>query len=165
MDNSVAGVDTLRHLFVLMLGLGMRESSGEHCCGRDTSADNHSADTAEAGLFQTSWNARSEHDLMVPLFDHYRDNPDTGFLDIFAEDVTCDAANLENHGEGTGRVYQELAKKCPAFHTEFTALAMRNTSQHWGPIINRKALLKATADEMFREVQRFVENNNNVCPI
>jgi hypothetical protein len=116
-------------------------------------------------LFQTSWNARSEHDLMVPLFERYRDNPDTGFLDVFGEDVTCDAEDLENHGEGTGRVYQELAKKCPAFHTEFTALAMRNTSQHWGPIINRKALLKATADELFREVQRFVENNNNVCPI
>jgi hypothetical protein len=165
MDNSVGGVDTLRHLFVLMLGLGMRESSGKHCCGRDQNADNHSADAAEAGLFQTSWNARSEHDLMVPLFEHYRDNPDTGFLDVFGEDVTCDAEDLENHGEGTGRVYQELAKKCPAFHTEFTALAMRNTSQHWGPIINRKALLEATADELFREVQRFVENNNNVCPI
>jgi hypothetical protein len=164
MDNLVAGVDTLRHLFVLMLGLGMRESSGEHCCGRDKSANNFSGEKAEAGLFQTSWNARSEHNLMVPLFEHYRANPDTGFLDIFAEDVTCNAADLANHGQGTGRVYQELAKKCPAFHTEFTALAMRNTSQHWGPIINRAALLKDTANEMFREVQQFVENND-VCPI
>jgi hypothetical protein len=41
---------------------------------------------------------------------------------------------------------------------------MRNTSQHWGPIINRAALLKDTANEMFREVQQFVENND-VCPI
>jgi Bacterial SH3 domain len=164
MDNSADGVDTLRHLFVLMLGLGMRESSGEHCCGRDTSANNFSADRAEAGLFQTSWNARSQHQLMVPLFEHYRANPDTGFLDIFSEGVTCDAANWKNHGSGTGKAYQELAKKCPAFHAEFTALAMRNTRDHWGPIINRRALLKDTADEMFRKVQRFVENNN-VCPI
>jgi Bacterial SH3 domain len=164
MDNSVAGVDTLRHLFVLMLGLGMRESSGAHCCGRDKSANNVSGEKAEAGLFQTSWNARSEHNLMVPLFEHYRANPDTGFLDIFAEDVRCNAADLANHGQGTGRVYQELAKKCPAFHTEFTALAMRNTSQHWGPIINRAALLKDTANQMFRKVQQFVESND-VCPI
>src|SRR5256885_14847843 len=28
MDNGIAGVDTLRHLFVLLTGLGMRESSG-----------------------------------------------------------------------------------------------------------------------------------------
>jgi hypothetical protein len=164
MDNSVAGVDTLRHLFVLMLGLGMRESSGEHCCGRDKNANNFSADTAEAGLFQTSWNAHSEHNLMVPLFEHYRANPDTGFVEIFSEDVICDAENWENHGDGTGRTYQELAKKCPAFPAEFTALAMRNTSDHWGPIINRRALLKDTADQMFREVQQFVENND-VCPI
>ena len=31
MNNSVAGVDTLRHLFVLLTGLGMRESSGKYC--------------------------------------------------------------------------------------------------------------------------------------
>jgi uncharacterized membrane protein YgcG len=165
MDNSVAGADTLRHLFVLMLGLGMRESSGEHCCGRDTGADNFTGAKAEAGLFQTSWNAHSEKSaLMDPLFEHYRANPATGFLDIFSEGVNCSAANLQNHGTGTGRDYQELAKKCPAFHAEFTALAMRNTSEHWGPIIKRKALLRDTADAMFREVQQFVESNN-VCPI
>src|SRR5690348_1742885 len=38
MDNENAGADTLRHLFVLMMGLGMRESSGKYCEGRDTSA-------------------------------------------------------------------------------------------------------------------------------
>jgi hypothetical protein len=59
MRNDVSGIDTLRHLFVLMIGLGMRESSGRYCEGRDQSASNTSADTAEAGLFQTSWNARA----------------------------------------------------------------------------------------------------------
>src|SRR4029434_5083937 len=33
MSNASDGVDTLRHLFVLLLGLGMRESSGKHCEG------------------------------------------------------------------------------------------------------------------------------------
>src|SRR5450432_1387640 len=36
MDNSAAGVDVLRHLFVLLTGLGMRESSGLFCDGPDT---------------------------------------------------------------------------------------------------------------------------------
>src|SRR5688500_16173892 len=57
MSNAIAGKDTLRHLFALMLGLGMRESSGKHCEGRDQAADNTTANTAEAGLFQTSFNA------------------------------------------------------------------------------------------------------------
>jgi hypothetical protein len=164
MDNSVAGADTLRHLFVLMLGLGMRESSGRHCCGRDTSAGNTNGNTAEAGLFQTSWNARSLHPLMEPLFEHYRAHPQTGFLEIFSDGVTCNQADWQDHGAGNGRIYQGLAKKCPAFHLEFTGLAMRNTSRHWGPIINRAALLKDTANQMFRGVQDFVEKND-VCPV
>ena len=45
----------LRRLFVLLMGLGMRESSGQYCEGRDRSAHNTSADTAEAGLFQVSF--------------------------------------------------------------------------------------------------------------
>jgi hypothetical protein len=60
MRNDVSGIDTLRHLFVLMIGLGMRESSGRYCEGRDQSASNTSADTAEAGLFQMSWDARRQ---------------------------------------------------------------------------------------------------------
>jgi Putative peptidoglycan binding domain len=59
MNNDSASVDTLRHLFVLLIGLGMRESSGKHCEGRDMSASNTTAETAEAGLFQTSFNART----------------------------------------------------------------------------------------------------------
>ena len=42
---------TLRQLFALLYGLGMRESSGNCFEGRDRSASNVSADTAEAGLF------------------------------------------------------------------------------------------------------------------
>ena len=37
-DNSEDGIDTLRSLFVMLLGLGMRESSGRYCEGRDISA-------------------------------------------------------------------------------------------------------------------------------
>src|SRR5262245_66510653 len=54
MDNSKAGTDTLRHLFVLLFGLGMRESSGRYCEGRDRSARHISADSAEAGLDRKS---------------------------------------------------------------------------------------------------------------
>ena len=49
--------DILRSLFALLIGLGMRESSGNYTEGRDTTADNVTADTAEAGLFQQSWNS------------------------------------------------------------------------------------------------------------
>jgi len=65
MDNSRGGVDVLRHLFVLLTGLGMRESSGHYGEGRDASATNTSAYTAEAGLFQVSYNSHHASLLLV----------------------------------------------------------------------------------------------------
>jgi len=61
MDNESSGVSTLRHVFVLLFGLGMRESSGRYCEGRDRSARNTTAASAEAGLFQISYNATRAH--------------------------------------------------------------------------------------------------------
>src|SRR5262249_54085720 len=49
MPNEYPGDDTLRHLYAFMLGSGMRESSGQHCCGRDQSASNYDSTTCEAG--------------------------------------------------------------------------------------------------------------------
>ena len=72
MRNDVSGIDTLRHLFVLMIGLGMRELSGRYCEGRDQSASNTSADTAEAGLFQMSWDAHGASRQISRLLDEYQ---------------------------------------------------------------------------------------------
>jgi hypothetical protein len=40
MDDSADGIDTLRHIFVLLTGLGMRETSWRYCEGRDNLALN-----------------------------------------------------------------------------------------------------------------------------
>jgi hypothetical protein len=157
MNNSVSGPDTLRHLFVLMMGLGMRESSGRHCVGRDTTASNTTAETAEAGLFQTSFNARSASPLMPVLFTNYAANP-SGFLDVFKQGpVTCSAANLANFGSGPGKEFQRLSKECPAFAAEFAAVGLRNIRKHWGPINTRKAQLHPNADAMLKQVQQAID--------
>jgi peptidoglycan hydrolase-like protein with peptidoglycan-binding domain len=163
MDNSSDGVDTLRHLFVLLLGLGMRESSGAHCEGRDMSTDNTSADSAEAGLFQTSWNARTAHPLMPQVFQSYLANPE-GFVDVFGEDVVCSTGDWQNHGTGTGVEFQRLSKECPAFAAEFAAIGLRNIRRHWGPINTRSAEVLRDADDMFKLVQDEVDASG-LCPV
>lgn len=162
MDNEAAGVGTLRHLFVLLLGLGMRESSGRWCEGRDRSADNTTSETAEAGLFQTSWNARSANLLLPQLFRDYRANP-VGFLDVFKEGVTARPQDLENFGSGDGAEFQRLSKECPAFAAEFAAIGLRNIRRHWGPINTHAAELRPEADRMFLRVQQAVISSN-LCP-
>jgi hypothetical protein len=164
MDNSIAGVDTLRHVFVLLLGLGMRESSGNYCEGRDTTADNTTADTAEAGLFQMSFNARAAHPLMPQLFARYSANPGAGFLEVFKEGAHCDSSDFENFGSGPGRDFQELCKKCPAFAAEFAAVGLRNIRKHWGPINTQKAQVRAASDDLFKRVQAAVDSAD-LCPL
>ena len=112
----------LRRLFVLLTGLGMRESSGRYCEGRDRSAQNTSSDTAEAGLFQVSFNLIGNNRDLNAIFDRYVNDPD-GHVDIFKEGVTCKASDLQNSGSPNERGYQfqELTKKCPAFAVELAA--------------------------------------------
>ena len=59
--NDRGGVETLRHLFVLMFGLGLRESSGRYCEGYDREPNRNrlTSETAEAGLLITGMRARS----------------------------------------------------------------------------------------------------------
>jgi len=156
MSNEVSGADTLRHLFVLLIGLGMRESGGRYCVGRDRSASNTSAETAEAGLFQTSYNARKANSLMPQLFKQYLANP-SGFIEVFREGVKCKANDLENFGEGDGRVFQRLSKDCPAFAAEFTAVGLRNVRKHWGPINRKAAEIRPECDAMLMQVQKVVD--------
>ena len=146
------GLDTLRHLFVLMIGLGPRESSGKYCEGRDMSASNTSAETAEAGLFQTSWNIRSCSPNIAPLLTRFWDNP-KGFLSVFREGISPSASNLDTYGEDGGASYQWLSKYCPLFHIYVTALGMRSQRQHWGPINRREVEVKKEADTLLRKVQ------------
>jgi hypothetical protein len=162
MNNDRAGVDTLRHLFVLLIGLGMRESSGKHCEGRDMSASNTTAETAEAGLFQTSFNARTASPLLPTLFAQYSANP-LGFVDVFKEGVRCSAASLENFGQGDGKEFQRLSKQCPAFAAEFTAVALRHTRKHWGPINRKAAEIRAECDAMLLQVQAVVDASPEIC--
>jgi hypothetical protein len=163
MDNDASGVDTLRHLFVLLFGLGMRESSGRWCEGRDRSTDNTTAETAEAGLFQASWDARRASPLLIQLFNDYLAHP-TGFLNVYKEGVTVRPKDLENFGSGDGEKFQKLSKECPAFAVEFAAIGLRNLRSHWGPITRREAALRPEADRMFLRVQQAVDTDR-MCPL
>jgi hypothetical protein len=163
MANDVSGRDTLRHLFVLMIGLGMRESSGRYCEGRDRSASNTTAETAEAGLFQTSFDARTASSLLPELFRQFSRMP-AGFKEIFQEGVRCKAADLANFGSGPGRDFQRLSKESPGFAVEFAGVALRNIRTHYGPINRKEAQVVRECEDLLLEVQNAVEASPDICP-
>jgi Putative peptidoglycan binding domain len=164
MSNKTDSIDTLRHLFVLMIGLGMRESSGCYYEGRDQSADNVASDTCEAGLFQTSWNIAScDDDLMDDLMQEYWDKP-TGFLPVFGNSLTPDCDGLEHYGSGEGARYQFMAKYTPLFAVLTTALGLRKRRAHWGPIGRREVQLSTDADMLLSVVQRIAQQPDSGAP-
>lgn len=167
MSNEADGPDTLRHLYALMLGHGMRESSGRHCEGRDLSADNVSSDTAEAGLFQTSYNAAGasnpEFDMLRAEYSNPANKP-TCYLTSFDDGVSCSPEEWSCYGSGDGHAFQELCKECPAFAVETCGLTLRNLANHYGPIIRKETELKKEADEMFRAVQDYISNADDGVP-
>jgi hypothetical protein len=163
MRNDVSGADTLRHLFVLMMSHGMRESGGRYCIGRASTANNN-GETAEAGLFQASFNLRSAHATLPQLFDQYKTNRQ-GLLDVFKEGVpACSAQNLKNVGTGNGQEFQRLSKESPAFAVEFTAVGLRNRCEHWGPVKDKTFGIHREADDMLRQVQDLVKDQK-LCPL
>lgn len=149
--------DRLRSLFVLMMGLGPRESSGKYCEGRDMSASNVQSDTCEAGLFQTSWNIRSFSTAISPLLPAFWKNPN-GFLHEFKEGISPTANNLNSYGSGDGVCYQFLSRFAPLFHVMVTAVGLRVAKSHWGPVERREVTIKKEADDLLKQVQELIED-------
>jgi hypothetical protein len=163
MSNAKDGPDTLRHLWVLLLGLGMRESSGRHCEGRDMSADNVSSDTAEAGMFQTSYNAHSCSKEFDKLFTEYQAPGAPCYLETFKQGVSCSSSEWGCYGSGNGYEFQELCKSCPTFAAASCAITLRNLRQHYGPINRKEAEIRTEADQMFYQVQSYLEEMEAVA--
>jgi Putative peptidoglycan binding domain len=160
MRNDLGGIETLRHLFVLMFGLGLRESSGRYCEGfdRERNRDPLTSESAEAGLFQMSWNARSMSPFIPQLCDDYK-RTGNGYKPIFAEGVTPTSRDLEIVGSGDGAAFQRMCKEMPGLAVETAAVGLRKNggaTGHWGPIRRHEAELRPEADDMLRQVQSLI---------
>lgn len=156
-----SGAETLRCLWTLILGLGMRESSGQHCCGRDQSADNTTAETCEAGAWQTSWDAHTCSSTFQTLFDAFdagiRSDQPQGFLEVFKEGVSCSGDDWDNYGSGDGAQHQWLSKHRPAYAASVCGITLRCRRNHYGPVNRREVELKESAEAMLRVVQECVD--------
>jgi peptidoglycan hydrolase-like protein with peptidoglycan-binding domain len=154
---SATGRDAvLRKLFVMLYGLGMRESSGNYTEGRDMSASNVTADTAEAGLFQQSWNSSAADTEMKKLLPAYQDNKQPCYSNIFKEGV--ELKSTTSYGTGPGREYQDLAKSCPAFATEMCGVGLRVLYNHWGPVVRQEVEMRAEADALLIKVAAYLKD-------
>lgn len=156
MDNSEPGADVLRHLFVVLYGLGIKISGGKYCKGHEHSVGPRTADAAGAGLFQATHALCSAHPLLPKLFKKYTRDPE-GFLDLFREGVVCAPYDWENQGSSAAMEFQRLTKACPLFAVEFAAIALRHRKDHWQAVKLRNVQLLGSCEKMLRQVQDAVD--------
>jgi hypothetical protein len=167
MNNAFLAVSTLRQLFVLLIGLGVRESDGNYCQGMDPTVRYGAAQTADAGLFSTTYNSMMASPLLAEVFKYYLTRP-LGFEDIFSEGAKCSTLDLQTLGANAAKApsdterFQQLSKGCPAFAAEYAAIGLRNIRKHWGPINRREVELVPECDAMLRQVQVFVDSSPNI---
>jgi hypothetical protein len=150
--------------YALLIGLGLRESSGNYCEGRDMSASNTSSDTAEAGPFQTSWNAAGAHSSLPKIALEYK-NGARCFLDVWQEGVSAAHCRAQGsyYGSGNGLEFQKLARNCPQFAAEFAAVTILTLKNHYGPLIRKEAQFKQECVDMFSSVKKLVDQNPSLC--
>jgi hypothetical protein len=176
MRNDAAGTVTLRHSYTLLMGLGMMESSGRYCEGRDVSQCFTTSDSAEAGLFQTSYGARRYSPVLSELFQRYSTDQNHCFLEVFQGSITCMikkghnpeclSATSDVAGTGPGADWQRLTKSCPAFATEYAAVVLRKhggMKGEFNPIRKQQAELRPECDSMLQKAQTYVEQHPGVC--
>jgi len=158
MSNETGGPHVLLNIYGFLIGMAMRESSGEHCCGRDQSADNFDEDTCEAGMFQQSHNSFSCDSTLEPLMDEYLDGLSPGYLETFETGVVCNEADWDCYGNPDSRGYkfQQAAKELPAFSAEACAIGLRVLVPHWGPVKRKEVEIRRDAINLLKAVEAYV---------
>lgn len=168
MSNDSDGADTLRHVFVLITSLGMRESSGRYCVGVDTaSADPYDY---EAGVHQISYylTSKTARPLLNSLYQILLSRPGSGLRWVFAEGVTtCNTWRNRPvaRPSGSGKVaiswdFQEFCKQNPGYVVSLTALGVRLGCTHWGPITDDDLEVNKDWDILLKEIQDLVDEDD-----
>ena len=142
---------TLGNQYAFLIGLGMRESSGKYCEGRDLSASNVEADTAEAGAFQVSYNSVDADPALAALMTKYQNGADCD-SGLLAQGPSCKQSDATIYGQGKGREFQILNRKCPAFAVEYASVLIRTRRKHFGPINRKEVEVVPSCVQMIKDI-------------
>ncbi len=148
-----------------MIGYGSLESSGQYCTGRDMKNDeSDTAETAESGLLQTSYNTVEGpgHEPIrrgiAALTAQYAAHPEKGFLWVFQERSGCPWGKVAKrfYGAGAGRQFQELSRFSPAFSAETSAVSLRYNATDYVTSDYDKVEVLPPCDNLLLQVQHLV---------
>lgn len=155
---------TLVDDYLLLLGLGLRESSGNFNEGRDESANNFSAKTAEAGCFQSSANVKDcvEDSAKVALTDLERSYTGATKQECMS-DLTKAAEGFVPDASKSGEDFQTALKTCPALAVEHAAITIRHCKDHYGPLKRDEAKKMEGCKPLFDSMYVQLKGDQSTC--
>ena len=167
MRNDVSGPDTLRHLFTLMVGHGMQESSGKILRGA-RSTRTAKSDCQEGGGRAAADQLRRQRRQSLAARAvcqlHGKARRVRGRLPgNAAHGVRQTTSRIS--APGRAGIFRNCPRNSPAFAVEFAGVTLRNRRTHYGPINSHAADVMPDCDAMLREVQDFVTASPASCPL
>lgn len=143
--------------YTFLIGLGMRESNGKYCKGRDKSQNFTKSDNAEAGIYQMAYVARVFNSELKPLYEKYKSGQLPCELDTFKSDaIKCTSYDAKTYGSGEGAAWQKLMKRCPAASVQWAAILIRSQYRHFGPIIRKEVEVLPQCRSMLQNVEKAI---------
>lgn len=154
---------------LLTLSLGMWETSGRYWEGVDVtnSGSLSRAVSAEAGLFQTSYDVRGGGQsewaqALAQLEEQYRNNPELCMTEAFTPEGGS-GRRRQGIGSGVGRDFQELMRNCPALAAEHAMITVRHNRRHYGPLNRREARPVEACRPLFNALYDRAQQNAAYC--
>lgn len=132
----------------------MMESAGNTTEGRDTTVTNPTAEGAEAGLFQSSFDSFNKHPSLRILSEAHKANSRACRLDVFMQGVRDKRRPV--FGTGQAAEFQKITKECPGFATEYAIVLLRVLRKHFGPINRLEAEFRPECGTMLAEIEATV---------
>ncbi len=170
-SNNGSERDLLISTRLLTLSMGMWESSGKFWEGVDVtnSASQSRSVSAEAGLFQTSYDVRGVGrgkpwaDAIASLEDYYRQHPELCMVEEFSEGLNVPGNLRQNIGDGEGADFQELMRSCPALAAEHIMITARHNRRHYGPLRRQDAVPIEACRPLFETIYDNAQQNSSYC--
>jgi hypothetical protein len=170
-DSTRADDQHIINTYSLMMTLGMIESSGKISVGVDTSkkcgenGENCGSSEAETGLFQVSRNSTAflEKQSLEALLQEYRADKTKCSTDIFAGNQNSAAPNIDGPVFENDEAFQVAMKTCPALNAEYTAMLIRQTDAHNGPLLRSEVQPKLECTKILAKAYSAARDNAAIC--
>jgi hypothetical protein len=164
LGNIAGGSPTLVDTYALLLGLGLRESSGDFKEGADASVQGRrSSASIEAGAFQTSYDIHGclKGNARVGLTSLEKSYANASREDCMMSDgdATVDIPDASKNGVA----FQKALRNCPALAVEHAAITIRQCKQHYGPLQRREAKTFASCKPLLRSIAAQAASDPAMC--